>query len=92
LDLKKNEMVGQVASMQKKRGAYRVMVEKPEEKTQLGRPGLRWEDNIKMALQELGWWAWTVLVCLRIGTGVKLWGISSLAEELLVSQKGLYYK
>jgi len=91
LHLKKNEMVGQVACMGKKRGAYRVMVEKPEEKTQLGRPGLRWEDNIKMDLQELGWWAWTGLVWLRIGTCGELWGISSLAEELLVSQKGLYY-
>jgi len=49
--LKKNEMVGQVACMEKKRGAYRVIVEKPEEKTQFGRPGLRWEDNIKMTLQ-----------------------------------------
>ena len=91
MHLKKNEMVGQVACMEKKRGAYRVIVEKPEEKTQLGRPGLRWEDNIKMVLQELGWWAWTGLVWLRIGTGGELWGISLLAEELLVSQKGLYY-
>jgi len=48
-------MVGQVACMGKKRGAYRVMVEKPEEKTPLGRPGLKWENNIKMNLQELGW-------------------------------------
>jgi hypothetical protein len=77
--------------MEKKRGAYRVMMEKPEKKTQFGRPGLRWENNIKMALQELGWWAWTGLVWLRMGTDGELWGISSLAEELLVSQKGLYY-
>jgi len=40
--------------MGKKRGAYRVMVEKPEAKTPLGRAGLRWEDKIKMDLQELG--------------------------------------
>jgi len=85
--VKNNEIVGQVACTGKKRGAYRVMVEKPEEKTPLGRPGLRWEDIIKMDLQELGWWAWTGLVRLRIGTGGELWGISSLAEELLVSQK-----
>ena len=72
------------------RGAYRVM-EKPEVKTPLGRSGLRWEDIIKIDLQELGWCAWTQLVWLRIGTGGELWGISSLAEELLVFQNGLYY-
>jgi hypothetical protein len=30
-------------------------VEKPEGKRPLGRPGLRWKDNIKMYLQEEGW-------------------------------------
>jgi len=30
---------------------------------------LTWEDNIKMDLQEVGWWAWTGLIWLRIGTG-----------------------
>jgi hypothetical protein len=29
----------------------------------------RWEDNIKMDLQEVGWGAWTGLIWLRIGTG-----------------------
>jgi hypothetical protein len=33
---------------------YRVLVGKPEGKRPLGRPGLRWEDNIKMDLQEVG--------------------------------------
>ena len=33
---------------------YRVLVGKPEEKRPLGRPRCRWEDNIKMALQEVG--------------------------------------
>ena len=33
---------------------YRVLVRKPEGKTPLGRPRHRWEDNIKMDLQELG--------------------------------------
>ena len=36
------------------RGVYRVVVEKPEGKRPLGRPRHRWEDNIKMDLQELG--------------------------------------
>jgi hypothetical protein len=29
----------------------------------------RWDDNIKMDLQEVGWGAWTELMWLRIGTG-----------------------
>jgi len=37
-----------------RRGVYRVLVGKPEGKRPLGRPGLRWEDNIKMFLQEVG--------------------------------------
>jgi len=36
------------------RGVYRMLVGKPEEKTPLGRPTRRWEDNIKMDLQEVG--------------------------------------
>jgi len=36
------------------RGDYRVFVWKPEGKRALGRPRLRWEDNIKKDLQELG--------------------------------------
>ena len=34
---------------------YRVLVGKPEGKRPLGRPRRRWEDNIKMDLQEVGW-------------------------------------
>jgi len=33
-----------------------VLVGKPEGKTLLGRQRHRWEDNIKMDLQEVGWW------------------------------------
>jgi len=36
------------------RSVYRVMVGKPEGKSPLGRPRHRWEDNIKMDLQEVG--------------------------------------
>jgi hypothetical protein len=35
------------------RGVYRVLVGKPEGKKPLGRPRHRWEDNIKMDLQEV---------------------------------------
>ena len=36
------------------RGVYRVLVGKPKEKRPLGRPSCRWEDNIKMDLQDVG--------------------------------------
>jgi hypothetical protein len=36
------------------RGIHRVLVGKPEGKRPLGRPKRRWEDNIKMDLQEFG--------------------------------------
>jgi hypothetical protein len=40
--------------MGERRGIYRFLVGKPEGKTPLGRPRHRWEDNIKMELQEVG--------------------------------------
>ena len=45
---------GHVARMGKMRVVYRVLVGKPEGKRQLGRPRRRWEDTIKMDLQEVG--------------------------------------
>jgi hypothetical protein len=36
-------------------GAYRVLVRKPEGNRQLEGPRHRWEDNIKMDLQAVGW-------------------------------------
>ena len=66
---------GHVARMGEYRGVHRVLVGKPEGKRPLGRPRCRWEDNIKMGLQEVGGgrgdcgWSW-----LRIGTGDRhLW-------------------
>ena len=44
---------GHVARMGERRGLHRVLVVKPEEKRPLGRPRPRWEDNIKMDLQEV---------------------------------------
>jgi hypothetical protein len=40
--------------MGERRGVYRVLVGKSEGKKPLGRPRLRWEDNIKMDLQVVG--------------------------------------
>jgi len=45
---------GHVARMGEDRGVHRVLVGKPEGKRPLGRPRLRWEDNIKMDFQEVG--------------------------------------
>jgi hypothetical protein len=39
--------------MGERRGAYRVLVGKPEGRRPLGRPRLRWEDNIRMDLREV---------------------------------------
>jgi hypothetical protein len=36
------------------RSVYRILVGRPEDKRPLGRPGRRWEDNIKMDLGEIG--------------------------------------
>ena len=44
---------GDVARMGERTGVYRVLVGKPEGKRPLGRPRHRWEDNIKMDLQEV---------------------------------------
>jgi hypothetical protein len=40
--------------MGEKTRAYRILVGRPEGRRPLGRPRHRWEDNIKMDLQEVG--------------------------------------
>jgi hypothetical protein len=44
---------GHVARVGEGRGAYRILVGRPEGKMPLGRPRRRWEDNIKMELREI---------------------------------------
>jgi len=66
---RKIRWAGHVARMEEKRGVYRVLVGKTEGKRALGRPRRRWEDNIKMDLQEVGCGVWTGSSWLRIGTG-----------------------
>jgi len=78
-----------VARMGEGRVVYRVLVGKPEGKRPLGRPRRRWEDNIKMYLQEVGggcgdWMElsqdrerWRALVSTVMNIRVpKMWGIS----------------
>ena len=73
---------------------HRVLVGKPERKRPLGRPRRRWEDNIKMDLEEMGgscedWMElaqdrdrWRALVSTVMNLGVpKMRGISGLAAE-----------
>jgi len=45
---------GHMTRMDEERGAYRILVGKPEGKRPPGRPRRRWVDNIKMDLQEVG--------------------------------------
>ena len=80
---------GHVARTGEGRGVYRVLVGKPVGKRLLGRPRGRWEDNIKMDLQEVGggcgdWMElaqvrdrWRALVSTVMKIRVpKMWGIS----------------
>jgi len=54
--------------MGERRDVYRVLVRIPEGKRPLVRPRRRWEENIKMDLQEVGCGVWTGSSWLRIGT------------------------
>jgi hypothetical protein len=49
-------MGGACSTYGERRGVYRVLVRKPEEKTSHGRPRRIWEDNIQMDLQEVRCW------------------------------------
>ena len=62
---------GHLASMGEARSAFRILVGKLEGKTPLGTARCKWEDNIKMDIQEVGRVAWTGLIWFRIGTGDK---------------------
>jgi hypothetical protein len=52
--LRRMRWAGHVARMGEERGVQRVLVGKPEGRRPLGRPRRRWEDNIKMDVQEVG--------------------------------------
>jgi hypothetical protein len=48
-------MGGACSTYGEKIGAYRILVGRPEGRRTLGRPKPRWEDNIKMDIQYVGW-------------------------------------
>jgi hypothetical protein len=80
--------------MREGRGVYRVLVRRPEGKRPLGRARRRWEDNIRMDLQEVGYgcedWIgmaqdrdrWRALV-----SAVRNLGVPKNAENFLTSCK-----
>jgi len=53
IKLRRMRLAGYVARLVQRRGVYRFLVGNPEGKRPLGRPGCRWEDNIKLDLQEV---------------------------------------
>ena len=53
---------GHVARIRDRRGAYRVVIGRPNGKGPLGRPRSRQKGNIKMDLQKVGFGAWTGLI------------------------------
>jgi hypothetical protein len=53
--IRRMRWAGHVARMGEGRVAYRILVGRPEGKRPLGRPRRRWEDNIKMDLEDVGW-------------------------------------
>jgi hypothetical protein len=63
IKLRRMRWAGHVARTGEKRGVYRILVGKLEEKRALGRLTHRWEDNINIDLQEVGYWGmdWTDL-------------------------------
>jgi hypothetical protein len=52
---RKMRSAGHAARMGMGRGAYGILVGTRERMSALRRPRLRWEDNIKVDLQEVGW-------------------------------------
>jgi hypothetical protein len=44
-----------VTYLGERRGVYGVLARNPEGRRRLGRPRRRWEGNIKLVLQEIGW-------------------------------------
>jgi len=58
---------GHVARMEEGRSSFKISTGKPTGKRPLGRPRRRWEDNIRMDLQEIGINAGNWVASLRVG-------------------------
>jgi hypothetical protein len=69
--------------------AYNILVGKSEEKRPVGRPGRRWEDNIRMHLKKKqDWMLWIGCILLRIRTRG---GLCKHSNELSSSIKGVEF-
>ena len=53
-DQSRMRWAGHLARLGERRGGYRILAGKPEEERPLGKPRHKWEDTIKMDLQEVG--------------------------------------
>src|SRR5215469_17456911 len=93
---------GHVARIGEGRDVHRVLVGKPEGKTPLGRPRRRWEDNIKMDLEEVGGrgdcmelaqnrdrWRALVNTVMNFRGSTKCGEFLDWLQKLFVSQEGL---
>jgi hypothetical protein len=69
IKLRRMRWAGHVACLGDMTCVYRGSFGKPGEKSPLGRHRRKWEDNIKMDLQEVGCGVWTGSNWVRIGTG-----------------------
>jgi hypothetical protein len=65
IKLRRMRWVGHVERVGERRGVYRILARKAERKRPLVRPRRRWEDNIKMDLQD-GMWGYGLD---RVGSG-----------------------
>jgi hypothetical protein len=81
--------------MGEERGAYWILVGRPEGRRPLGRPRRRWEDNIKMDIGEVGWGGmnWIELAQDRDRWRALVNAVMNLRvpqnDKLLASQEGL---
>jgi hypothetical protein len=55
INSRKMRGAGHVERIREKNNAYRIWVENPKGKGQIGRPSRGWQDNIKMNLTDTGW-------------------------------------
>ena len=69
VQIEKNEMGLSCSRYGEEKRCIQGLVGKPEGKIPLGKPRRRWEVNIRIDHQDVGWVAWTGLIWLRIGIG-----------------------
>jgi hypothetical protein len=55
IKLRKVRWAGHIARVGQKRNVYKLFIGKSERKRPRGRPGHRWEDNIRINVREIVW-------------------------------------